>query len=1318
MALKFRRGTTAQQSGSLAFGEPYVNTTLGTLLVGGASSDIQLSPGGASANIVALSVSASSFISGSSLKITGNAAIDGNLTLGGNITIGDNTSDNLVVNADLSSSIIPNDDNAFDLGSSSKKYKTIYGTSLEATNITASAQIVNGDLKISSASPRIYLIDTDNNDDFSIGNTDGTFTITDDSTTTDKFKIYSPSGLTEINGATSIINGGLIAAGGVTGSIAATNGVVSGSSQINYTSISSIPAGIVSGSVQVDITSTTGYTAFSGAIATTDLAQTNRLNNLELASASVLGHIADINTKTGSFETKFSTLSTYTASVNGHITDINTKTGSFETKFSTLSTYTASVDGHISDINTKTGSFETKHSTLATYTASVNGHISDINSYTSSLRAAITASGTNVIFTNDVTIPGNLTVRGTQTTVDSTTVTIGDSVIELNYGGSAVKSGILSKDGTGGSTVSGSLLWDGTLDTWVAGISGSEAKVITDAHTPVTSSQQVVGILSSLNSFSASQESKDTTISSYTSSMNTFTASVNGHIADINSKTGSYALNTVSNLFNGDQTFSGSLIPATSGAYDLGSTSKPFRHIYVGTGSIYFVNPEGSTSYTISADTIVTTDVLDSGSIDLTKSLPAGTVSSSAQVVGILSSVNTYTASLDTKNATLATTTASLQLATASFESKHLTIATYTSSVDGHIADINTKTGSFETKFSTISTVTASFNGHISDINVKTGSFETKHSTIATYTSSVNGHIADINTKTGSFETKNATLATYTASLETKNATLSTVTASFNGHIADINTKTGSFETKHSTLATYTASLETKNATLSTVTASLLSTQTNLNSYTSSLNTAIQLTGSTVSFLGNIVVYGTQSIINSQNVQISDNILYLSPTASTDNDLGIVGHYNDGTYRHAGIFMDASDGHSWKVFNNLTDETIGTVDTAGTGFTLAPFKAGAITGTSFSGQILSTNGVVSGSSQIDVASTTGDIALGTRTSGNYVASLVAGTNITLANNSGEGATPTIGLTNNAITIAGTSTSLGGTITAEQIRTAIGTVVTSSAQIDHNSTTNYSANRHIDHTAVSISAGSGLTGGGDISTTRTLSIATGGVTNDMLAGSIANAKLANSAITIAGTSTSLGGAITAEQIRTAIGTVVTGSSQISLGSASGNIALSTQTTGDYVASLVAGTGVTLSNNSGEGATPTVAIGQSVATNATPTFGNLTINGTITATGDITAYYTSDIRHKNNIQTIPNALDKVKQLNGVTWEWNDDVNEVTKSTPKTGLIAQEVQSVLPQVVVERENGFLGLDYSKMIGLLVEAIKEQQTQIDELKAQLGSK
>jgi len=110
-------------------------------------------------------------------------------------------------------------------------------------------------------------------------------------------------------------------------------------------------------------------------------------------------------------------------------------------------------------------------------------------------------------------------------------------------------------------------------------------------------------------------------------------------------------------------------------------------------------------------------------------------------------------------------------------------------------------------------------------------------------------------------------------------------------------------------------------------------------------------------------------------------------------------------------------------------------------------------------------------------------------------------------------------------------------------------------------------------------------------------------------------------------------------------------------------------------------------------------------------NQIVSGSITATGDVVAFSTSDRRHKNNIVLISDALSKVTKLNGVTWEWNEDVDDATKETPKTGLIAQEVQEVLPEVVKERADGFLALDYSKTIGLLVEAIKEQQTQIHSL-------
>ena len=105
----------------------------------------------------------------------------------------------------------------------------------------------------------------------------------------------------------------------------------------------------------------------------------------------------------------------------------------------------------------------------------------------------------------------------------------------------------------------------------------------------------------------------------------------------------------------------------------------------------------------------------------------------------------------------------------------------------------------------------------------------------------------------------------------------------------------------------------------------------------------------------------------------------------------------------------------------------------------------------------------------------------------------------------------------------------------------------------------------------------------------------------------------------------------------------------------------------------------------------------------------MTGGIEATGNIIAYSTSDERQKLNIRPIEDALGKVKKLNGVTWEWNpNNTDYTTQKLPKTGLIAQEVIEVLPEVVKTKLDGYLSLDYEKIIGLLVEAIKELDKKI----------
>lgn len=97
--------------------------------------------------------------------------------------------------------------------------------------------------------------------------------------------------------------------------------------------------------------------------------------------------------------------------------------------------------------------------------------IDELNIWSSSIKDAIETTGSNV------TIKGNLLVKGTTTAINSTTVSIGDNVIELN-GTEATFGGLLIKDPTSPNTISGSLLWDATNDYWVAGPVGNEEKVI------------------------------------------------------------------------------------------------------------------------------------------------------------------------------------------------------------------------------------------------------------------------------------------------------------------------------------------------------------------------------------------------------------------------------------------------------------------------------------------------------------------------------------------------------------------------------------------------------------------------------------------------------------------------------------------------------------------------------------------------------------------------------------------------------------------------------------------------------------------------
>ncbi len=119
------------------------------------------------------------------------------------------------------------------------------------------------------------------------------------------------------------------------------------------------------------------------------------------------------------------------------------------------------------------------------------------------------------------------------------------------------------------------------------------------------------------------------------------------------------------------------------------------------------------------------------------------------------------------------------------------------------------------------------------------------------------------------------------------------------------------------------------------------------------------------------------------------------------------------------------------------------------------------------------------------------------------------------------------------------------------------------------------------------------------------------------------------------------------------------------------------------------------------------------------GNTTINGTLTA-NNVSA--SSDFRLKKDIQQLDGALDKVLKLRGVSFYWKSkedmaaakgkDVNNMSygySQDKQIGVIAQEIEEVLPELVVTDNEGFKSVKYENLTPVLIEAVKEQQSIID---------
>jgi hypothetical protein len=168
-------------------------------------------------------------------------------------------------------------------------------------------------------------------------------------------------------------------------------------------------------------------------------------------------------------------------------------------------------------------------------------------------------------------------------------------------------------------------------------------------------------------------------------------------------------------------------------------------------------------------------------------------------------------------------------------------------------------------------------------------------------------------------------------------------------------------------------------------------------------------------------------------------------------------------------------------------------------------------------------------------------------------------------------------------------------------------------------------------------------------------------------------------------------------------ITTGACNVILGSANGGAGFETQNCNIFISDGAGNIRMFVT-----GSTGFTGVGPGFTTPIYPLHVSGSSGGiSIYATNDIAAF--SDESVKTDLQIIENALDKVKEINGYTYVRTDDDSKIRRA----GVIAQEIEKVLPEVVSKNPDGTLNVAYPNIVALLIEAIKDLQKQVDELKS-----
>ena len=896
----------------------------------------------------------------------------------------------------------------------------------------------------------------------------------------------------------------------------------------------------------------------------------------------------------------------------------------------------------------------------------------------------ITSSGgTNIVFGDSVIVSGSIELTGNVDGIDlqSFSSSVSASISSLLGGNTSLSSSIAT-------TTSGLSSSINSLSSSVATTTSGLTSTITSVSSSLTSS---IGSLSS--SLATTTSGLSSSIGSLSSSIATTTSGLSSSIAT-----------TTSGLSSSVGSLSSSIATTTSG---LSSS--------VATTTSELSSSIGSLSSSIATTTSGLTSTITSLSSSLTSSI--GSLSSSINsTIGSLSS--SVSASIGNLSSSVATITSELSSSIGSLSSSITTttsglsssIATTTLGTKNRVDSIETTTGSLNTFSSSINTTIKSkldsesvISGSIQVIITGTTGYSTFSSSVSTSIGALSSSVATTTSGlSSSIDSLSSSVATTTSGLSSSIGSLSssvaTTTLGTKNRVDSIESKTGSYATTGSNIfqgdQTITGSLYVSQNLIIAGSSSIQ------NISSSVLNIADNII--TVNALNPSVRFGGLAVIDSgSSPQVSGSMLFDSV-----NNQWLFVHQNQASVTSSVLLMGP------ETYNNLGNEsyitanrlvkstgiehlTNSNISDDGTTVTMlsntivnGTFSATGTTLVSGSSQI-TFNGIsglptlVSGSSQINHNTTTnyvanqhidhtsvsisagnglsggGDIST-TRTITLDTSSATFTTGVKTKLNadgvvSGSSQISFNGITDkptlisgsaqisfNGITDKPTLVSGSSQITFNGI-SGLPTLVSGSAQISHDSTTGYVANRHIDHTSVSISAGNGLSGGGDISSTRTLTLDTAsstfttGVKSKLNADGVVSgsSQVSFNGITDKPTLVSGSSQITFSGI-SGLPTLVSGSSQISYtglsnipgGIVSGSAQVDLTATTNYstgiktrlnaegvlsgsaqvVASLPSGTvsgsaQITLSSTTGFG----TYLDQGVLTTSSPTFSKVTVNG---------------------------------------------------------------------------------------------------------------